>query len=276
MTLRGLKLIACREWFAMGFLLWRRASYPVFKDFVEKGDVVVLLPTGSIEQHGPHLPLDTDCFLAERISAEVGRSIGEDTGLNALVAPALCPGLSFHWKPFPGTLTLASGTFASLFMDVLGQILSEVTTHVIVVNGHGGNSGLLSTLLDEAMVSYPEAVMVHTDWWRMLGDEGMSIFEEKVFAHAEEVETSLFLALGGELRTQPPRGEPRPWPFSIEPAPGARANIYRSVDLGDGVFGEPALASRDKGLRALEVLRRNYVRLAEMVAEGPRGYASSI
>lgn len=257
----------------MGFLEWRKSSYPEFYDFLKNGDVIVLLPTGSIEQHGPHLPLDTDCFIAEGVAREAAVAMGRE-GVNALLAPPLCPGLSAHWKAFPGTLTLSTATFSSLLGDVVNQVLTEVSSRLLVVNGHGGNSGMIQALLDEMHYTYPDAVLAHTDWWKMLGEEGMSIFEERVFAHAEEVETSVFLALGGQLRRSPPGGEPREWPFALEPVRGAHATVYRPVDLGNGVFGEPRLASREKGERALGVLRRNYVVLARMLLESTGGFTN--
>jgi len=260
----------------MGFLEWKKASYTEFRSLLEKGDVLVIMPTGSIEQHGPPLPLETDCFIAEKLSVEVGRHVGERLGVNVITAPPLCPGLSAHWKSFPGTLTLTTSSFSSAFVDLLTQILGEVTTHVLILNGHGGNSGLIGTLLDELQTSYPEAVLIHTDWWRMLGDEGMKIFEGSFFAHADEVETSVFLALGGELRAPLPREGGRAWPFRIEPSKGASASVYWPADLGNGVFGEPWLASREKGERALGVLKDNYLALLDRVFRSQSSYTHSI
>ena len=98
----------------------------------------VLIPVGSIEQHGPHLPLNCDLTAAWEVSLRVARKIG------AVVAPPIIPGVSTHHMPFPGTITLSPSTFIKVVKEYCASISRHGFKELVLVNGHGGNSASLT------------------------------------------------------------------------------------------------------------------------------------
>jgi len=108
-------------------------------DAKELQGAIGLVPTGAIEQHGPHLPLATDCFIAEELARRVAERIDE----RVVVAPALPGGLSSHHLAFPGTVTLPEEAFAAV-LDAYVAAFERMGIHRIAVfTGHGGNFGFL-------------------------------------------------------------------------------------------------------------------------------------
>jgi len=106
---------------------------------------ILCLPLGSMEQHGPHLPLNTDTVLAEAFTAAIVARWGDTHDLWQL--PALPVGLSREHQWAPGTLSLTVATMTALMRDLAREISRALPAkNLIVVNGHGGNRGILEAL----------------------------------------------------------------------------------------------------------------------------------
>jgi creatinine amidohydrolase len=171
---------------AEGFLLERMTWPQALAAFKRTSFVVV--PTGSNEQHGPHLPLGTD-FLVAR---ELARRVGERA--NVIVTPTLPIGYAQYHAVFPGTLSLSERTLAGVYIDVCENLLRYGATHIFFMNGHGGNMTALRQCgewLRQRQV--PSAVAC---WWEMthvVNPEWMAL------GHADYVETSMILALDPSL-----------------------------------------------------------------------------
>ena len=99
---------------------------------------VVLLPFGTVEDHGLHLPLDTDNVIVEAICLEVGRRAPRDI----LVMPLISYGLDEHHMDFPGTVSVEMQTLLRLVSDVGISVARHGFTHVLIVNGHGSNTSI--------------------------------------------------------------------------------------------------------------------------------------
>ena len=110
-----------------------------FKRVVARKPVVVI-PIGSIEQHGPHSVLGTDSFIAETIACEAC----EQTG--TLCAPTIYFALSEHHKGFPGTIWVSHETISKYLLDIAKALSCQGVKRLIFVNGHGGNDSMLSLL----------------------------------------------------------------------------------------------------------------------------------
>ncbi len=109
---------------------------------------VLCLPIGAYEQHGPHLPLNTDTIIAERFTARLLERHGEEYDLWSL--PALPYGLSREHAWSPGTISLTLGVLAGLLDAVIGEYVRATPARtILVVNGHGGNRGVLEAALYE-------------------------------------------------------------------------------------------------------------------------------
>src|SRR5262245_34367011 len=100
-------------------------------------DTLLLLPVGSVEQHGPHLPLGTDFMTAEHLALEAAERAGRE--IPVVVAPTLPFGSSHHHIPFGGTMSLSTETYYRLLYE-LGSSLADSGFRILfLINGHGGN-----------------------------------------------------------------------------------------------------------------------------------------
>src|SRR5688572_27292178 len=121
---------------------------------------VVLLPVGSVEQHGRHMPLATDHITAERIA------LLTEARHDVILAPTLPYGISPHHRQFWGTIWLRSEVFRDSILDIARSLQTHGVERLVVVNGHGGNS---ATLAEVAQTLRQEKLGVAVfDWWRGL------------------------------------------------------------------------------------------------------------
>jgi mycofactocin precursor peptide peptidase len=197
---------------------------------------LLVVPLGSLEQHGPHLPMDTDtriaCFVASRACA--GRA---GVGL----APPVAIGASGEHADFPGTLSIGTAAL-SLVLVELGRHASLHWSAMLLVNGHGGNGPAITDAVSRLRDEGRECYVWHAG---LPGGD----------AHAGRTETSLMLALAPSevLLDRATAGDTRP---IGELLPELRAHGVRKVSP-DGVLGDPAGASAAEGMRLLDLLVAN-------------------
>lgn len=154
----------------------------------------VLVPVGATEQHGPHLPIDTDTFLAEHFALRCAERV-EDV----LVAPAIPWGLSGNHVPLGGTITLRPDTYLELMLDVAKGLLDSGFRDQVWVNGHNGNKPTLSLLVQEAQFRWGVelATVSYYDFGGVRYGEVRKSPRGGEF-HAGELETSLMRMLTPE------------------------------------------------------------------------------
>ena len=159
---------------------------------IEAGVDAVLIPIGTTEQHGPHMPLDTDCLIARALSARAA-DLAETQGTSLLVAPTLNVTLSWYHMQFPGSIRLQTTTFFDVFRDVCDSLVRHGIESLVAVNGHGGNIAALTVAVNHYFETTGRRVFL-VQWWDLAADVLAGI--EGPMIHAEEAETSLALALG--------------------------------------------------------------------------------
>jgi mycofactocin precursor peptide peptidase len=201
---------------------------------------VLAVPLGSLEQHGPHLPLDTDTRIAAAVAAGLAARCAGVT-----VAPAVAYGSSGEHADFPGTLLLGHGVLADLLVELVRSARRSFAG-VVLVNAHGGNEAALAATQRRCAVEGDDVLV-----WRALTAGGD--------AHAGRTETSLLLAIDpAAVRLELAE------PGCTEPLaallPRLRAEGVRPVS-SNGVLGDPTGASVEEGRELLEALVRdlNYV-----------------
>ena len=217
-------------------------------DIEESPRRLLVVPVGSLEQHGPHLPLDTDT----RIAVAVARRACAGRATVAL-APAFCIGASGEHADFPGTLSIGTEALTTCLIE-LGRHASLHWPALLLVNGHGGNAAAVETAADRLRY---EGRAAH-GWHAGLpgGD-----------AHAGRFETSVMLALAPaavRLEVAEP-GEVRP---ISQIMPVLRERGVRAVS-GNGVLGDPAGASAAEGERLLAQLTQRLAGTIDGLLEQP-------
>jgi creatinine amidohydrolase len=194
-----------------------------------EGRPTVLVPVGSTEQHGPHLPLDTDTRVASAVAARA------HTG-SVLVAPPVAYGASGEHEGFPGTVSIGHAALRMVLVE-LGRSAARWAGRLVFVNGHGGN-----------VPSLVAAVQLLRDEGR---DAAWFACDPGGDAHAGRTETSLVLALDPALvRPAQPAGNTTPL---SELLPTLRAGGVAAVSP-NGVLGDPAGASAEDGERMLDAM----------------------
>lgn len=198
---------------------------------------VLLVPVGSLEQHGPHLPFDTDTTIATAVTQGVAERLAEQ-GVQSWTAPPIAIGSSGEHQSFPGTVSIGSD---ALHLVVVELVRSARTwaERVVLVNGHGGNAAALTSAVNQL------AFERQTACWLPCRTEEFDL-------HAGRTETSLMLHLRPEAvrmdLAEP--GDTRPL---AEILPAMRAGGVAAVSA-NGVLGDPTGATAAQGAEALTTM----------------------
>lgn len=232
---------------------WAENTSPRLADAIDD-DPLVLVPVGSIEQHGRHLPIGCDYFAAEEVARGAAQRWNHEKPLFLL--PPLWTGLSPHHMNLPGSITLRSETFISVVEDVCASLLHHGVKRILMLNGHGGNISALDvalTRLGERGLDSERVAAV--TYWHLVAHRGAELRESRKggTGHAGEFETSLMLATHGELVDEAEAVVEYPSLPSrylstdlFEGAPARRFVPFDQVSPS-GTFGDPSLATKERG-----------------------------
>lgn len=196
----------------------------------------LVVPVGSVEQHGPHLPMATDVRVAEAVAAGL-----HDRDPDLVLAPSLAYGAAGEHEGFPGTVSLGHEALSAVLLEY-GRSACRWASRLLFVNGHGGNVATLTRAVDRLRYEARDVAWLACVPAR---DAGVPLD-----AHAGRVETSLMLALAPHLvRTgAAAAGATAPLRELID---GMRAGGVAAVSP-NGVLGDPAGASAEEGGRLLD------------------------
>jgi creatinine amidohydrolase len=219
-------------------------------DKLDRDKTIFLLPTGAIEQHGPHLPVDTDIFNSNALVESVAASFKS----NVIALPPIWWGTSPHHKGYPGTISLRLETFHHLLTDIFSSLTAHGFYRFLVLNGHGGNAGILTA--STADLSETLGVSIPTySYWQSIKNVLVEIGESEIggMGHACEMETSLALHLRPELVDLKAISRDMPdvrvalscIDFRQPGFLGIPLDFVR--DSKSGVMGDPTLATAEKG-----------------------------
>lgn len=259
-------------------ILYDALTWPEINQAVE-AKKVVLLPIGSTEQHGHHLPLDVDNFLARSVCLAAARLAPRET----LVMPTIPYGYNEHAQDFPGTIHVTYGHFIEYCLDVCKSVAYTGFERIVLVDGHGSNEHLCEFIARRATLE-TEALVASTMWTNLAVEAFEAVRESGPggAAHACELETSAYLHL------EPSRVRMDLAQDHYGGAAGAEGSQFLHVDLTrgigpvkvvrwtssatpTGVSGAPTLATAEKGRAIVEGAARNLAAFIREFKSMPKG-----
>jgi creatinine amidohydrolase len=214
--------------------------------------VIAVLPVAAVEQHGPHLPLGVDAMIMEGCIERVAARLPED--LDAVFLPMQSVGVSIEHRDFPGTLWLSQGTASRVLLDIAEGVAGAGVRKLLLMNSHGGNSALISTVALE-LRARAGLLAVTCSWSRFGYPDGLfSAQEQRHGIHGGEIETSLMLAFRPELvdmaraKNFPPATLDFERDFAWLRADRPAGFGWMTQDLSpSGAMGDASRASAEKG-----------------------------
>ncbi|MBS1886138.1 MAG: creatininase family protein [Actinobacteria bacterium] len=225
------------------------------------GGATVLVPVGATEQHGPHLPIDTDTYLAEHFSLRCAEEVD-----GVLVAPAIPWGLSGNHVPLGGTITLRPTTYLELLLDVAKGLIDSGFEDQVWVNGHNGNKPTLSLLVQECQYRWG-ATIATVSYYDFGGQRYGEVrrSERGGEFHAGELETSLMQMLTPD-RVGPTdgvgglvEGLTEFDPVDVSGPFAAHIGVDYAARFPDGVAGDPTVASVETAAEVAEADLRGLI-----------------
>ena len=221
---------------------------------LDEGRRTAVVPVGSIEQHGPHLPLAMDTLYGEELAGRIAARLGD-----ALAAPAIRPGCSGHHMAFPGTITVPPETLMDVIRGYCRSFDAHGFDHVALVPTHGGNFGPVTTVAPAVAREIDASVipLADLDAHMRLLNEGLAaggVDYEQTVVHAGAAETAIVLAIAADLV----RSE------AIEAGPEGEVSVARLLSEGfdgvteTGVLGDPGVATAEAGEAIVETVAEAY------------------
>lgn len=225
-------------------------------------EIVVLIPTGSLEQHGPHLPLFTDSILV----TEVATAVEKVLPAQVLLTPTLWLGASGHHLKFPGSLSASFETYEGAILSVVESLEPHGFRKFYVVNGHGGNTSPNDVAMRKLKQRFPTLTLGHSGYFGFCEEATADVMEGtfKGMRHACEAEASLMMHLRPELvRTERLRDD------GLLTEPPVRGVVHHFDEMTEqGSFGYATLATAEKGRQIFDAAVQGLAKELETVATG--------
>ena len=253
--------------------LYQHHSWPKLAELVPSQPVVVL-PIGSVEDHGRHLPLDTDNFLIWSIcKAAAERARGE-----MLLLPLIPYGFEAHHMDFPGTIDIGAEHLLHFVLDVTKSVARHGFQRILIADGHGSNMPILD-LVARRTILEADCLCAAFIWPSLALDVIRKVrqSERGGMAHACELETSVYLHLDGQRVEMDQAKEEVGMPHSefiwqdLIQGPPVLLMDHWSRFSKSGVSGDPTLASPEKGKIIFEAVVNAFIRLVREFKKRERG-----
>lgn len=246
------------------------------KDMADLTDRVAVLPLGSMEQHGHHLPLLTDSM----IGGEIMRRAEAEVGDAALFLPMLWVGASDHHRAFPGTVSVSNNVYVQMLEDMLESLIGSGFRRILLVNAHGGNitpGGMALYNVQNRHRDRMDLWLVFCTWFGVAAPQIAAIddLQQKHVSHACELETSMILQLRPELvKMDAARGTNIPFEsafYSPDSSRASRVNVASMFEqvTAIGALGHPETATTEKGEQLFEATVTEVVALIGEVESWP-------
>jgi creatinine amidohydrolase/Fe(II)-dependent formamide hydrolase-like protein len=241
--------------------VWGHLTWPDAEEYLERVDVAIL-PVGAIEQHGPHLPLDTDSFDAEYLANQVAKACSDP---RPLVLPLIPYGVSYHHEGFKGTISIHNDTLSKFVYEIGMGLARNGIKKIVIINGHGGNSPSLNFAAQ--MINRDARIFVCVDSGETSDVDINQMIETPNDVHAGEFETSTALAVRPELvrmalaKKSVPEFSSHYLNFSSKR--GISWYAYTKRISENGVIGDPTRADVEKGRKMWQIMVAHLVTFIE-------------
>lgn len=241
---------------------YQKLSWPAVNDAVEEGKMIVI-PVGSTEDHGPHLPLDVDQVIPGSICE---RTVRKRT--DALLFQRISHGYLPHHMDMPGGTTITWHRYVDYLIDVCTSLVHHGFDRILLVNGHGSNHHLIEQASRQINVQYPSVRCGMLSWWQIeeVGEAFQNIADggPRGSGHAGELETSIYLAVDPDRVDMDEAVRDISYPqkkhfhatgLAHDPedtsTPVTMTEWWSTVSE-TGIMGDPTLASAEKGIQFLD------------------------
>jgi len=249
--------------------LYAEHTWPEVREAVRESKVP-LLPVGSIEDHGPHLPLETDTFIVSEICRRAAERIPEEV----VLMPEISYCFNEHHMDFPGNISVEPYHFIDYVFDVCRSLTRHGFRRIMMINGHGSNAPFLD-IVARRVNNETDSICVSVNWWSLARDAIRRIVGPT--SHAGEMETSVMLYLKPEavdmgkaeadLNIYMGQGKSKfIWRDLVNPSPVSFMEWW-SRFAKVGVIGDPTKATAEKGRIIVE---ETVARLVEFIREWRR------
>ena len=235
-----------------------------------KRGAVVILPVGTIEQHGYHLPLDTDVAVPTYIAEKAAERTGD------VVVPPVNYGYNEKDLAFIGTVSVSAETFTCYLVEICRSLAHMGFKRIMILNGHGYNSTMVGTA-GMVVIEQTDAYCATADWWSLIADTLDEIRESEApggMSHACEMETSVQMVLDPEHVDMSQAVKETDFPFKgsrfvwydMRQSPVSLKLPFHMLTRS-GVIGDATVATREKGER---IVSAAVDRLVEFLEEFKR------
>ena len=227
---------------------------PSLRKIIKNKNQVVLIPVGSIEQHGPHLPISTDLDIVSEIANQVSKKT------NCLLMPTINYGVSFEHSPF-FNVSITESTLEKILVDICISLQKNGINDIIILNGHHGNQHSLVHVPKKVLkISKRNVRVLIFSYWN---------FMKREFDHAGFVETSIMLAISNKVKmSHAIKG------LVIEGmSPKEKIRIRRLATKSfinatkNGIWGDPRKATKKDGQKILVEIVQNLVKKVKVALQ---------
>ncbi|MEM1545317.1 MAG: creatininase family protein [Candidatus Methanomethylicia archaeon] len=245
-------------------------TWPDVEDALSKGRDVVIIPIGSVEQHGRHLPLGSDSYVAIALAEDAALMTG------AIVTPPIWFGWSPHHMALPGTISIRPEVLIEFLHDVLSSLIEHGFRKFIIVNGHRiVNIPWMQIAAERVQKEYGVKIVIFDPAY--MSREVSDKLGFGPVGHAEEIETShILFKLPNLVRMEEAKNyiPPEKVLYHVDPRvnrdtlcyiPSRREDVKKLKDISGGAVGKPTEASIEKGRKYHEYLVSRLIEVINML-----------
>ncbi len=236
-------------------------SWTQIANLPDKPNTVIVLPAGSTEQHGPHLPCAVDTIIAAGVTGHALARL--PTAIPAYALPPICYGKSDEHLHFPGTVTVEGTTLLETVTQIGESVYRMGFRKLLIVNAHGGQPQVMEMAARELRLRHGDYVVLPHFTWRVPNAAGkyLSEKEKRLSMHAGHAETAILMALAPhtvQMEHAVANYAPE-FPSKVLSSDGRPACAWTARDFGaSGIIGDPLPATAEQGADILDSLANSW------------------